>query len=70
MRAALLAVVLAACTREVRVPVAVTPRPCVTRPAPRPPEDAAPYSSRWAGYYAELIRWTIAVEASCGVEPP
>ena len=56
---------IAACCHPTRVsvPVVVTPPPCLTEPAPRPPateDDAA-----WSAYHVRLEAWAALAERSC-----
>ena len=59
-------VVSACCSPTViRRPVTVTAPPCLTRPAPLPPEGATIGGQRWAAYYVELSAWVVEAESAC-----
>ena len=59
---------IAACTRTVRVPVPVVPAPCLTEPAPRPPDGARAGDDAFARWLVRLLRWSVETEQSCGPE--
>lgn len=58
-----LSTLIAGCCHPTRILVPVTPRPCLTRAAPRP-------TVNHEADYAALVRWAIAAELACGVPVP
>lgn len=59
---------IASCTRTVRVVVPVTPAPCLTERAPRPPEGAPVFGPQWLAFYRALVTWAVETEGACGPE--